>query len=89
MIGNVEQPGTGGRAPEAVPVGQLREGQSGIVRRVEGGRRMAHRLAELGIREGTTLRVLRGRGPMIVGLRDQRLIFGRAMVQRIWVDPEP
>lgn len=64
----------------------LGTGQTGIVRRVEGGRGLIHRLAELGLLPGTPVRVVRGGGPVILDVRGHKLLLGRGMVSHVRVD---
>ncbi|MBM4148672.1 MAG: ferrous iron transport protein A [Lentisphaerae bacterium] len=65
----------------------LRAGASGVVREVHGGHAMTHRLAEMGILRGVTVRKLRGNGPAILDCRGHRLIVGRGMIGDIMVEP--
>ena len=53
-----------------------------------GGQGLSHRLAEMGLTPGESMEVLnRGPGPFIVTVRGTRLILGRGMVGRIYVQP--
>ncbi len=74
--------------PSGVPLPELGEGHAGVVAEIQGGRGIVLRLAELGIRAGARLTVIRGKGPMIVSLKGHRLVIGHGMVQRILVEPE-
>ncbi len=65
----------------------LEEGQSAVVRRIDGGREFTQRMAEMGIASGTPLRVVRGGGPMVIEVRGHRLVIGHGMVGRIHVQP--
>ena len=64
-------------------------GARASVVRIEGGHALAHRLTAMGVRPGTILTVVRGRGPMIVEAGGQRLVLGRGMLDRILVEPYP
>ena len=66
---------------------ELGEGESATVKKIGGGHDFVHRLAEMGVSSGTQLRVIRGRGPMIVEVKGHRLMIGRGMVARIMVEP--
>ena len=70
-----------------VPLSELSEGQTGIVRQISGGHGFVQRLAEMGVYAGVEIRVVRGRGPMIVIVKNHRLVIGHGMVGRIMVDP--
>lgn len=69
-----------------VPLSELAEGETAVVREVQGGRGFTQRLAEMGISSGNELRVIRGRGPVIVEVRGHRLVIGHGMVGRIMVE---
>ena len=71
-----------------LPLSKLREGRSGVVRRFDGGHGLARRLAEMGVSAGTTLRVIKSGGPVIVEVKGHRLVIGHGMVGRIIVEPE-
>ena len=75
----IEEAGT------VIPLSKLAAGKTGIVRRIDGGRVFVQRLAEMGTGSGTQLRVIRGKGPMIVEVKGHRLVIGRGMVDRIKV----
>jgi ferrous iron transport protein A len=62
-------------------------GQTVTVKRIDGGRGIVQRLAEMGISAGTELRVIRGTGPMIIDAKGHRLVIGRGMVDRVVVEP--
>ena len=50
------------------------------------GRRLARRLAELGLTPGVTLQVLHDNGgPMLIAVRGARLALGRGMTEKIMV----
>jgi ferrous iron transport protein A len=70
----------------AVPLATLEAGACGVVSEIRGGRNMIHRLAEMGIAPGVPIRLVRGRGPVILECRGQRLIVGRGMVADILVE---
>ncbi len=72
---------------EAIALDDVPAQQEVILIRVEGGRGLLHRLAEMGIRPGVRFKVLsRGRpGPFIVTHGNTRLVLGRGMVARIFV----
>jgi Fe2+ transport system protein FeoA len=56
---------------------------------IEGGLRMKQRLADLGLNQGETIRVLHdsGHGALILAVKDSRLAIGRGMANRILVEP--
>ena len=62
-------------------------GARAILVRLEGGHDFRSRLAALGFTPGAQLEVVqnRGRGPMIVSLRDTRIALGRGEARKILV----
>jgi ferrous iron transport protein A len=71
-----------------VSLASMREGKTGAVRVIDGGEAVRHRLADMGITMGTRLKVVRGRGPMIVEVRGHRLVLGHGMVEKVQVEPD-
>ena len=54
--------------------------------RVQGGARMTHRLAEMGLTPGVELTVIQNAGGrLMVSVRDSRLALGRGMAHRVRV----
>jgi Fe2+ transport system protein FeoA len=53
---------------------------------VQGGRRLVHRLAALGIVPGSLITVKRGRGPAILALNGTRLAVGRQAAMAVEVE---
>lgn len=51
-----------------------------------GGRRMAHRLAELGLTPGVCLRIVQDAGgPLLISVRDSRIALGRGIASKLQV----
>ena len=71
-----------------VPLDQLRAGNRGTVRALNGGATFASRLAGLGLSLGSELGVLqnRGHGPVLVLVRDTRIALGRGEAMKILVE---
>ena len=55
---------------------------------IGGGHGMRHRLAEMGVKEGSILKVIRNSsgGPVIVEVMGGRLVVGRGMAARVFVE---
>jgi len=55
---------------------------------IRGGYRLRKRLADLGLNLGTTLGVMKTdrHGPMILTVKDSRLVIGRGMAHHILVE---
>lgn len=66
----------------------LREGTEGKVVEVNGGRRAALRLIEMGFNPGTSVRIIRSLspGPLIVAVNNTRLAIGRGIAMKITVE---
>ena len=56
---------------------------------INGGLKMKQRLADLGLNQGVTIRVLNdsGHGALILAVKDSRLAIGRGMAHKILVEP--
>lgn len=74
-------------AVAAIPLSDADIGQEVVLSRVDGGRGLLHRLAEMGIRPGARFSVLsKGRpGPFIISMRHTRLVLGQGLVHRMIV----
>ena len=72
-----------------LPLMLISEGQEVQLLSVQGGKRLRHRLAEIGLVPGTKFRVITpGKpGPFIVSVKNHRLVLGQEMVQRLLVCP--
>lgn len=67
----------------------LDDGQTGVIVSIAGGKRAAKRLADLGLSPGTTIEVLRKAwfsGPVQIGLCGSKLVIGRGLASKIWVE---
>ena len=76
-----------------VPLTMLKQGESGTVESISGGRGKARgfekRLMDMGLTPGTTVTVVKSapfHGPLEVLVRGSRLALGRGMAERILVD---
>lgn len=58
---------------QLLPLDELRANESGRIASVDGDERAVQRLAEMGLRDGVTLRMVRPGQPSIVALGDHRL----------------
>ncbi len=77
-------------APGAMPLTLASPGQEVVFVSVQGGRGIQHRLAEMGLIPGARFRVLSRfqPGPLIISLKDCRLVLGGGMVGRVLVRPK-
>jgi len=64
--------------------------EKAFVRSLDGGCGFVSRLAALGFTPGAPIRIVqnRGRGPMIVLVRDCRVALGRGEARKVWVQHE-
>ena len=66
------------------PLSQARVGQQVRLLRIHGGRQLTHRLVEMGLTPGVTIRVLQNSGgPLLVAEADSRIAVGRGMADKI------
>lgn len=70
---------------EMVPLALLRAGQAGRVGEVLGNVELVHRLREMGLYDGATVRMIRPGSPCIIGLDGQRLGFRGDDLARVLV----
>lgn len=74
----------------AMPLSAVERGATVVVRRINGGRQLRHRLYDLGLVQGAHVRVLKNDlpCPMIVAVRENsRVALGRGMTLHILVSP--
>jgi Fe2+ transport system protein FeoA len=74
--------------PQLVSLDKIPPGTSVIVRKFEGGRELAIRLAALGLSIESHVKVLQNRahGPLLVLVRDTRIALGRSQSLKILVE---
>lgn len=71
---------------ELFPVTALGEGEEGIVYLLSGGEKLTSRLAGMGIVPGTTIKILRNSGGLIIVLASEtRVALGRGQAEKILV----
>jgi Fur family ferric uptake transcriptional regulator len=70
-----------------VPLSFVLPGEEVVIARLEGGRRVQQRLADMGLTPGTTIEVIKasGPGPSIVAFRGSRLALGHGLSQKVLV----
>ncbi|MDZ4683900.1 MAG: FeoA family protein [Planctomycetaceae bacterium] len=72
--------------PQVVPLELLKSGEEGRVCEIDGRPDFVHRLAEMGLRTGATVRMLRPGSPCILDLDHQRLSFRADQVASVFVE---
>jgi len=66
------------------PLSQTHVGQKVRLVNIHGGRQLTHRLVEMGLTIGVTIRVLQNSGgPLLVAESDSRIAVGRGMAEKI------
>ena len=70
------------------PLSMAVAGQELRLVEIQAGRRLAHRLAELGLTPGVTLRVVqKNGGPLLISVRGSRIAIGRGLAHKLLVTP--
>jgi len=67
----------------------LKDGQTGIIVSIFGGRNMTKRLADLGLKSGTEIKVIRRTlfsGPVQIEACSSKLVLGRGLASKIMVE---
>ena len=72
-----------------MPLTSLVPGQRAVVTELSGGKTMRRRLASMGLTVGAEVEsvISRGRGPIVVAVRQTRLALGRGLAAKLVVDP--
>jgi ferrous iron transport protein A len=76
---------------DTIPLTTLREGDEATIISVFGGMAASKRLADLGLTPGTILKVIKKAplfGPIVVRARGSRLILGRGLALKVFVEKE-
>ncbi len=86
-LSDQDERGPGFGSAGAMPLLMAAEGQEVTLAEVRGGKEFLLRLAEMGLTPGARFRILqKGRpGPFIVSVKESRLVLGRGMIHRIFV----
>ncbi|MFC1976308.1 ferrous iron transport protein A [Chloroflexota bacterium] len=71
-----------------LPLTMVKPGQRVKLVDIAAGRRLRHRLTELGLTPGVELKVMQDEGgPLLLAVHDTRLALGRGMAHKIIVQP--
>ncbi|ABC23268.1 hypothetical protein F11_12680 [Rhodospirillum rubrum F11] len=89
QLSPLSAPSTAADLPRILALSRLPEGHRAVVARIRAERDLAQKLADLGLRTGCEIRVIKGSdgGPLVVGLGDGRVGLGPEMAQAILVSP--
>ncbi|HCI56109.1 MAG TPA: FeoA family protein [Bacteroidales bacterium] len=69
----------------------MKEGQSGIIFEIDGGRTATKRVADLGLTPGTEIKVVRKTlfsGPVQIEANGSKLVLGKGLASKIMVTPK-
>jgi ferrous iron transport protein A len=71
-----------------MPLAMCREGDDAEVQCVDCGRGLKRRLCDLGLYGGTKIKVIKNdiSGPIIVSVKDSKLVIGRGQANKIMVE---
>ncbi|MBI9043209.1 MAG: ferrous iron transport protein A [Anaerolineaceae bacterium] len=72
-----------------IPLTMVSPNENMLIINIRGGNRSRKRLADLGLYQGISIQVLNSQmqGPLIVLVKNSRLVLGRGMAQKIMVEP--
>ena len=74
---------------ETFPLSNAQSGQKVRLVNIHGGRQLTHRLVEMGLTPGVSIRVLQNSGgPLLVAISDSRIALGWGMAKKIDVMQE-
>ncbi len=74
---------------EIFPLVQVAAGQEVRLVNINGGRRLTHRLVEMGLTPGVRFRILQNSGgPLLLAISDARIALGRGMADKMNVTIE-
>lgn len=75
------------RDANLIPLSTIRPREHARIRRIEAGHGLQARLASMGLLPGTEVRVVLNdrQGPLVVGVKEVRLMLGRAMADKVFV----
>ena len=73
-----------------VPITLMNKGESGILKRISGGAGKARRLAGMGVRVGTEIKILQNNhnSPVLIKAGESRVAIGRGLATCIHITPE-
>ncbi|WP_461205384.1 FeoA family protein [Clostridium sp. DL1XJH146] len=73
-----------------MPLAMVSEGREVVLVKIQQGKKLQKRLQDLGLVNGVRFSVVSNdmRGPFIIKLRDSKLVLGRGVAQKIFVEEE-
>ncbi len=68
-----------------LPLSMAAVGQKMSLQHISAGKRLIHRLTELGLTPGVELTIIQDSGPLLLAVRDSRVAIGRGMASKMQV----
>ena len=69
----------------SLPLSMAAVGQKMRLLHISAGKRLLHRLTELGLTPGVELTIIQDSGPLLLAVRDSRVVIGRGMASKMQV----
>jgi ferrous iron transport protein A len=70
-----------------LPLSMVAVGEPVRLKHIDAGRKLTHRLMELGLTPGVALTIVQDSGgPLLVSVRDSRVALGRGMANKVRVE---
>jgi ferrous iron transport protein A len=71
-----------------LPLSMASVGQALCLKHIGAGRKLTHRLMELGLTPGVKFTIVQDSGgPLLLSVRDSRVALGRGMAHKLMVEP--
>jgi Fe2+ transport system protein FeoA len=72
-----------------IPLTKAKTGQQLELIKIDAGKKVTHRLLDMGLIPGTQLHILQDSGgPMLIVVRETRLALGRGLASKLLVSPQ-
>ncbi len=68
-----------------LPLSMVSVGKKIRLQHISAGKRLVHRLTELGLTPGVELTIIQDSGPLLLAVRDSRVVIGRGMASKMQV----
>lgn len=69
-----------------LPLSMVGVGRKVRLQKIDAGRKLIHRLTELGLTPGVELTIIQDSGPLLLAVRDSRVAIGRGMAHKMQVE---
>ena len=76
------------QSEKPIPLTSIPTGKQVRLVKIDGGKRLNHRLSEMGLTPGVAITILQDTGgPLLLHVRDFRIALGRGMAEKLAVVP--